>query len=68
MVPAKLVAHFVGDIINVIGVAHRIAEARLTPCFLGCLAHHAKSGQTAAARAEDMPNVKIGGADDCRQI
>ena len=65
---AELVAHLVGDIVNVKRITHRRVGAGLALGLETADASHAHTRQPAARGAEDMAEVVIGVADHCVQV
>ena len=68
MVAGKLVAHFVGYVVNVESVAHRIGRARDPTGLAGRVAHHAEVGHATAACAHHVADVVISRADDAVHV
>ena len=68
MVAGKLVAHFVGYVVNVENVAHGVGRARDPTGLAGRVAHHAEVGHAAAAGAHDVADVVVGRADDAVHV
>ena len=60
MIAAKLVAHFVCDIINIVSIAGGCRRSCDATCFLVVVTYHPKSCKPAASGAEGMANIIIG--------
>ena len=68
MVSAKLMAEFVGDIINIKGIAHRRAGTGDTAAFPTVITDDAQIGHAATTGAKDMADIIVGRADHAVQV
>src|SRR5262249_25314212 len=68
VVPAVLVAHLVGHVVDVEVVSHRVAEAGHAHGLLAVHAHDAQAGDAAAAGAEHVADVVVGVPDHGVQV
>ena len=71
MVTSKLVAHFMGYIIDIISITYRTGASGNPLCFLRTCANHTKSCYTTTACTENMADIIISTSDyacNCRLV